>query len=84
MLGIRNLHGAAQSVHHRAMALLQSERAHKVSWVRRPVHPAKAGKALSGGACAHAQARPLGPKPWTSGAVGFPGWGLRVEPSLGK
>ncbi|XP_066108177.1 cofilin-1 isoform X1 [Saccopteryx bilineata] len=33
------------------------------------------GTAQSGGACAHAQAWPLGPKPWMRAAVGFPGWG---------
>lgn len=50
----------------------------------RGVHPAETGTALPAGACAHGQAWPLGQKPWTNGAFGSPGWGLRVEPRLGK
>lgn len=83
-LGIRGLHRATWSREFAPRRSRLCEGAHKAIWVLCSVHPAKAGTALSAGACAHAQAPPLGPKPWTSGAFGFPGWGLRVEPSLGK
>lgn len=81
---IRGLHRAPQSgPRGRPRPSSPASEPLKASRVRR-VHPAETGTALPAGACAHGQAWPLGPKPWTNGAFGSPGWGLRVEPRLGK
>lgn len=81
---IRGLHRASQSGPRRSPRLSsQAGEPLKASRVR-GVHPAETGTALPAGACAHGQAWPLGQKPWTNGAFGSPGWGLRVESRLGK
>lgn len=83
-LGIRGLHRATRSCGFAPRRSRPCEGTHKASgfsalYIRqrleRHSRPARAHTL---------RPPPLGPKPWTSGAFGFPGWGLRVEPSLGK
>lgn len=82
--GCWRLRLGACSVRHCSGQGLARSRASPQKQADSPVHPAKAGTALPADACAYARASLLGPNPRTSGALGFPGWGLRVEPSLGK
>lgn len=82
--GIRGLHRAARIGHRRGHGPAP-ERARPRSELGSPLCTSGKGwNGAFGSACAHARAWALGPKPWTSGAIGFPGWGLRVESSLGK